>query len=287
MDGFAGGLDVDHGRVGAQVGASLGRFAGELVVDDVIAPRIAGARVAMRAAERLVLGASAAGDGSAPSASGAATAGGFALDAELEAGDAGAPTRGALYADLVHLVEPGASGAHAGARGQLALTKDVLVGGRAELRAGSDRYMPGWIGPLYERDRRELRSADGSMMAGQLDAARAGGLGGLGSAAQLEVEAVDLASAALGYAARAGVSDLVTARLSAPYRRRVQAALWAAASLSGEAIDAMAVAVELRVRLSGRMFLRGEAARLYREEEGTFRRVWLAQIAVGTVVGSE
>jgi hypothetical protein len=241
----------------------------------------------MRAAERLVLGASAAGDGSAPSAGGAATAGGFALDAELEAGDAGEPTRGALYADLVHLVEPGASGVHAGTRGQLALTKDVLVGGRAELRAGGDRYLPGWIGPLYERDRRELRSADGSMMAGQLDAARAGGLGGLGSAAQLEVEAVDLASAALGYAARAGVSDLVTARLSAPYRRRVQGALWAAAERSGNAIEAMAVAVELRLRLSGRLFLRAEAARLYREEQGTFRPLWTAQIAVGSVVGSE
>jgi hypothetical protein len=284
MDGFAGGLDADHGRVGAQVSGAAGRVAGELVVDDVVAPRIAGARVAVRAGPS-VLGASLAGDRGAPSAGASETAGGFAVDAELGAGSPDDDTRGALYADLVRLVGAGASGAHVGARGQLALSSRLLVGGRAELRAGSDRYLPGWIGPLYERDRRELASADGTIR-GQLDAARAGGLAGLGTAAQLEVEVVDVASAALGYSGRAGLGDLFTARLSAPYRTRVQAALWAAASRRAGATEAMALAAELRVRLSGRLFLRGEAARLYREgESGMMEPVWMAQAALGAVLG--
>ncbi len=284
MDGFAGGLDADHGRVGAQVSAAAGRVAGELVMDDVVAPRIAGARVAVRAGPA-VLGASLAGDRAAPSAAASETAGGLAVDAELGAGDPGDDTRGALYADLVRLVGADASGAHVGARGQIALSPRLLVGGRAELRAGSDRYIPGWVGPLYERDRRALVSADGAM-SGQLDAARAGGLAGLGTAAQLEVEVVDVASAALGYSGRAGLGNLFTARLSAPYRTRVQVALWAAASRRDGATEAMALAAELRVRLSGRLFLRGEAARLYREVEGgMLEPMWMGQAAVGCVIG--
>ena len=283
MDGFAGGLDADHGRVGAQLSAAAGRVAGELVLDDVIAPRIAGARVAVRTGPA-VLGASVAGDRIAPSAGESETAGGFAVDAELGTGDPDDDTRGALHADLVRLTA-GASGAHVGARGQLALSSRLLVGGRAELRAGSDRYLPGWIGPLYEHDRRELMSADGTMR-GQLDAARAGGLAGLGTAAQLEVEVVDVASAALGYSGRAGLGDLFTARLSAPYRARVQAALWAAMSRRAGATEAMALAAELRVRLSGRLFLRGEAARLYREaDSGMLEPMWMAQASLGAVLG--
>ena len=282
MDGFAGGLDADHGRVGAQLSAAAGRVAGELVVDDVVAPRIAGARVAVRTGPA-VLGASVAGDRLAPSAAESETAGGFAVDAELGAGDAD-DTRGALHADLVRLTA-GASGAHVGARGQLALSSRLLVGARAELRAGSDRYLPGWIGPLYERDRRELVSADGTVRS-QLEAARAGGMAGLGAAAQLEVEVVDVASASLGYSGRAGLGDLFTARLSAPYRARVQAALWAAASRRAGATEAMALAAEVRVRLSGRLFLRGEAARLYREaDSGMFEPMWMAQGSLGAVLG--
>jgi len=123
-------------------------------------------------------------------------------------------------------------------------------------------------------------------MRGQLDAARAGGLAGLGTAAQLEVEVVDVASFALGYSGRAGLGDLFTARLSAPYRARVQAALWAAASRRAGATEAMALAAELRVRLSGRLFLRGEAARLYREaDSGMFEPIWMAQASLGAVLG--
>jgi len=283
IDGYAGGLDVDHGRTGAQLGAALGRFGGELLIDDVVAPRIAGARLAMRTGRRLVLGASVAGDRAAPATDGDRTAGGVALDAELGAGSG--ERRGALYADLVHLVEPGASGAHAGARGQLT-TGALLIGGRIELRAGSDRYLPGWIGPLYERDRRELASADGTMTGGQLEAARAGGLGGLGTAAQIEVEVIDAGSAAVGYAGRPGVSDLVSARLSAPHWRALQTGFWAAAEIEEGEAEAMAMALELRVRLPGRMFVRGEAARLYREDPtGAYQPIWLAQIALGSVVG--
>jgi hypothetical protein len=284
IDGFAGGLDVDHGRVGAQVAAALGRCSAELLVDDVIAPRIAGARVAMRS-RRAVTGVSLAGDRDAPAMGGRETAGGIALDGELGAASGAGRARGALHADLVHLPAAGASGLHLGARGALRLTDPLRVGARVELRAGTDTYLPGWIGPLYERDRRELAAADGSMTGGQLDAARAGGVGGASGAGQLDIELAHLATASLGYAGRPGVSDLLTARLAAPHRSAAQAAFWAAAGVRDGGSEAMALAVELRVRLPGRLFVRGEAARLYRLIDGSYRPIWLAQIALGSVLG--
>ena len=298
VDGFAGGLDVDHGRVGIQASAGRGRVSGELVVDDVIAPRIAGARLALRSGRRLTLGVSAAGDRTAPSmesgaaggggdasdASGEAVAG-AALDGEIVGASVGGRARGALHADLVHMIGLGA-GLHLGARGQLDLGETVRIGAGGELRAASDQYLPGWIGPLYERDRRELRAADGSMSGGQLDAARAGGLGGLGAAGQLELEARDLVGVAVGYAGRPGLADLVTARVAAPHRAGLQLALWSAAEVEDGAVEAMAVAFELRVRLPGRWFVRGDVARLYREQEGgAYQPVWLGQIALGSMLG--
>lgn len=285
IDGFAGGLDVDHGRVGVQVSAGRGDLVGELVVDDVVAPRIAGARVAMRPGGRAVLGVSAAGDRAAPSMEeGEEAIGGVAIDGEL-GGVTDGGGRGALHADLVHLVGLGV-GLHIGARGLIELGESLRVGGGAELRAGSDHYLPGWIGPLYERDRRQL--GDDDAMAGQLDAARAGGLGGIGVAGQLTAEVPDRVDVSLGYAGRPGLADLVTARVAAPHRAGAQVALWAAAEVEGRAAEAMALAFELRVRLPGRWFVRGDVARLYREgDDGSFAPIWLGQVALGSMLGGD
>jgi hypothetical protein len=283
IDGFAGGLDVDHGRVGVQASAGRGDLVAELVVDDVIAPRIAGARVAMRRGGRAVLGVSAAGDRTAPSMeAGEEAIGGLAIDGEVGAvTDGGA--RGALHADVVHLLGLGV-GVHLGARGLIDLGESMRVGGGAELRAGSDHYLPGWIGPLYERDRRQL--GDDDAMTGQLDGARAGGLGGIGIAGHVAVEVPDRVDVSLGYAGRPGLADLVTARVAAPHRAGAQAALWAAAEVDGGAAEAMALAFELRVRLPGRWFVRGDAARLYREgDDGVLAPIWLGQVALGSMLG--
>lgn len=284
LDGFAGGLDVDHGRVGVQATAGRGDLVGELVVDDVIAPRIAGARVAMRPGGIAVLGFSAAGDRTAPSMGGEEAIGGLAIDGEV-GGVTDGGARGAVHADLVHLVGLGV-GLHLGARGLVALGESMRVGGGAELRAGSDHYLPGWIGPLYERDRRQLGGEDA--MTGQLDAARAGGLAGLGLAGHLALEVPGRGDVSFGYAGRAGASDLFTARFAAPHRAGAQAAMWAAAEVDDGVAEAMALALELRVRLPGRWFVRGDAARLYRMgEDGALAPIWLGQVALGSILGGD
>ena len=293
MDGYASGLDVDHGHVGVELRAAGGPLAGELVLDDVVAPRIAGARVAIEREQGVVAGVSAAADRAAPTAmgDGGASFAAAAVDLELRARTDDDGARGALYGDLVGLGGLG-GGVHLGVRGDARATGDVRVGARAEARAGTGGYVAGWFGPLYERDRREL-DAPGTARAGQLDAARGGEVGGLGAAGALTLEVPDAATGAASYAVRPGLSDVASVRIAAPYRAGVQAALWSAALVErlGET-EALALALELRVRLPRGLFLRGEAARLYQSEPASemdgaerMRALWTAQIAVGHAVG--
>lgn len=293
IDGYASGLDVDHGHVGVEVRGASGALAGELVLDDVVAPRIAGARVAIERDEGLVGGLSVAADRTAPTAmeDGTAAVAAAALDGELRTRSAGSGARGALHVDVVGLAGLGA-GVHAGVRGDARAGDSMRVGARAEVRAGSDGYIAGWFGPLYERDRRELVGPDGER-AGQRDAAEGGGVGGLGAAGALTLDAPGAMTGAASYAVRPGLADVASVRLAAPYLARVQAGVWGAALVErlGET-EALALAVELRVRLPRGLFLRGEAARLYQsvtDEMGDdrLRALWTAQIAVGHVIGGE
>ena len=327
LDGYTAGLDVDHGHVGAQVRGVSGRFAGELVVDDLMAPRIAGLRASMAPMPHVIVGASLVGDRSAPDgvATGAAgmdgatahslfTAAG--IDAELGGATDSGEVGGAVYSDLVHLVGLG-SGLHLGVRGEVALGDGgggsgsgaggaigdgpvadgmagesgevwggaVRLGARLELRAGTSGYLPGWVGPLYERDRRQMIDAAGDAMGGQLVAARAGGLAGLGGLGGLTADVPGLGSAQVSYALRRGVSDLLTVRVSAPGRRALQGSLWTAAELDGTNSQALGVGAELRARLPRHLFVAAEAARLYHDVGGAYRALWLAQVSVGTVLG--
>lgn len=284
IDGYASGLDVDHGHLGAQARAQSGGLAGELVVDDLVAPRIGGLRVAATALENLVVGASIAGDRSAPAMDGGETVAAAALDGELETESDGGEARGALRADAVGLAGIGA-GLHLGASGDALVTGDLRLGARGELRAGSRHYLPGWVGPLYEIERRQMTAADGTMAPGQLEAARAGGLGGIGAAAALTVDAPGLLSGELGYAARRGVADLITARVMAPFHGDFQAGLWSAAAVGGGDLEALVLALEARVRLPHRLFLRADAARLVRDQGGLLGPIWLAQLALGASLG--
>ena len=286
IDGYSSGLDVDHGHLGAQARAQSGRVSGELVVDDLVAARIAGVRVATAAPGDLVLGVSLAGDRVAPAMEGAdsAVVAAAALDGELRARSEGDGARGALTADLVGIAGL-AAGLHLGATGDALVAGGVRLGARAELRAGSRHYLPGWIGPLYEIERRRMTAADGAMESGQLDVARAGGLFGIGAAGGLTASADGLVSGEVGYAARRGVSDLVTARVLAPFHDHFQAGLWSAAAVDGDRLDALALAAEARLILRSRMFLRADAARLVRDDDGLLRPVWLAQLAFGASLG--
>ncbi len=286
IDGYASGLDVDHGHLGAQARAQSGAVSGELVLDDLVAPRIGGMRVAAEAADDLFLAASVAGDRTAPTMEdpdGEVVAA-AALDGELRAASDDDRVRAALYGDAVAIAGL-AAGLHAGASGSAVLAGDVRFGARAELRAGTRHYLPGWIGPLYEIERREMRDASGAMESGQLDAADTGGLAGIGAAGALTVDAPEVASGEIGYTARRGVADVITARALAPFHDRVQAGLWTAAAVRG-GVEALALAAEARVRLPDRMFLRADAARLVREgDAGLLRPVWLVELAVGASLG--
>ena len=287
IGGYSSGLDVDHGHLGAQARAHSGPLAGELVVDDLVAPRIGGARASLTAAEDLAVGLAIAGDRAAPAMDGErAAVAAAALDVELRAATGGDDARGALFADAVGVVGLGA-GLHAGAAGDARVAGEVRLGGRAELRAGSRHYLPGWIGPLYEIERREMIDARGAMAPGQLEAARAGGLAGIGAAGALTVDAAGVVSGEVGAALRRGVADVVTARVLAPFRERFQAGLWSAAAVDGGRLDALALAAEARLELPDRLFLRADLARLVREEEGLLRPVWLAQVALGASLGGD
>jgi len=285
IDGYASGLDVDHGHLGAQARAQSGVASAELVLDDLVAPRIGGVRVAAEASDDVLLGASVAGDRAAPSMDdpdGAVVAS-AALDGEVRA-TSEEGTRGALHADAVAIAGL-AAGLHAGASGSAVVAGDVRLGARAELRAGTRHYLPGWIGPLYEIERREMTDARGGMTGGELDAAETGGLAGIGAAGALTVEVPAVASGEVGYSARRGVADVVTARALAPFHHHLQAGLWTAAAVRG-GIEALALAAEARLRLPDRMFLRADAARLVREgDAGLLRPVWSIELALGASLG--
>lgn len=285
IDGYASGLDVDHGHLGAQARAQSGIVSGELVLDDLVAPRIGGMRVAAEAADDLAFGVSIAGDRAAPTMDepdGAVVAA-VALDGELRAGTQ--RTRGALYADAVGVAGLGA-GLHAGGSGSTLVGGEVRLGARGELRAGSRHYLPGWVGPLYEIERRQMSDARGAMAGGELDAAETGGLAGIGAAGALTVDAPSVASGEIGYAARRGLADVVTARVLAPFHDHFQAGLWTAAAVRAGGADALALAAEARLRLPDHMFLRADAARLVRDDDGgLLRPVWLIELALGASLG--
>lgn len=281
VDGYAAGLDIDHGHTGGHVRAKRDRLSGELIIDDLVAPRIGGLRGGYRAGQWL-LGAQLATDRSAPLAMvDTAWVTATAVDAEVQFGNEDG-TFGALYADAAYLVGLG-GGLHLGARGRALLGESLLVGARAEARLGTDRYLPGWFGPLYEIDRQYHA---GQAAESQLDRARRGGLGGLGGASTVSIEVPGVATAEASYAARAGTGNLFSGRLSAPFRTVFQLGAWAAAETGDASSGAAAMAIEARLRLPRSLFVRADLSRLYRSAEmAGLRPVWLAQIAFGSVLG--
>ncbi len=280
IGGYASGLDVNHGHLGAQLTAAWRAASFEAVIDDVVAPRIIGARGSYRlGAARL--GAQAAVDVSAPEMTPAMTLDMSSssvvpivgLDAEASGATESDRLAGTLYADLIGELRTGA-GLHLGAGGSLALGEgDARLGLRVEARLGTGGYVPVWIGPLYERTRGE-----------RLEQARAGGLGGAGGMVELSARAPAVGTAAVSWATRPGLPNLVTAGLRAPYFRGVQAAVWAAAELGGQD-PARGLSMEARVRLPRSMFVVLETARLYRRRDVAFEPIWIATAAIGAVLG--
>jgi hypothetical protein len=176
-----------------------------------------------------------------------------------------------LSADAVWIPGLG-SGAHLGAGVELR-PAGARIGLEVEARAASRGYVPGWFGPLYERDRHT-----------RLALARSGEPGGIGGAASGSLAIDGIGSLELSYAQRPGLSRLVWGRLLLPERDPIQLGAWAAAEV-GDGGDGRALAAEARVRLPRRLFARLEAARLYRDGDAMLVPVTVVSAAVGAVFG--
>lgn len=274
VDRYTSGLDVDQGHVGAQLRAAAGEVRIDALIDDVVAPRILGARASLGLGPARV-GASAVLDRVAPSMAGTAAVPIVGLDAELMGESYDGLFAGGVYTDLV-ATRTGA-GAHLGARASVALgDSDARLGMRGEARLASAGYLPGWIDPLYERTRRE-----------RLDRARADEFGGVGGLLEMTLEVPEVGHLAAAYASRPGTSRLATVGVRAPYLRGVQAALWAVTEVGGDD-PARGLAFEARVRLPSAMFVGLEVARLYQSdamEPAGVRPIWIGTAAVGATIG--
>lgn len=275
IQGFTTGLDVDHRRLGAQLRVERGRFGIEGLLDDVIAPRVAGMRGYWQRHglhHALGLGMSTAADFAAPRTVTPAGPGQamsvdtsflpmVALDGSAQLHDQSATgaqrIAGTAHAELA-AIGAVAAGLHLGIAIDATLDTTRLAAS-GSLIAGTDGYVPGWVGPLYERDRAQLGETPGA--ASQLDRARAGGLGHLGSRFALRGQHAGLGDIELAYAQRSGLPDVATARVAAPHFREVQGALWGAVETRGQA---RVLALELRARLPRGLFVTLDAARLYR-----------------------
>lgn len=297
FDGYSSGLDVDHRHLGAQLRVSdvtiAGEdFTGEGVIDDLLAPRLFGVRGYWQRGgdtRRLQVGLSSALDVSAPVADGVETAEEVlptvALEGQLEWSQFDQELAGAVYGDAVAIAAM-AVGLHLGLRGRARVRERATIGVRGELRLGSGSYIPGWMGPLYEINRRVQGlgpSAPMSARASQLDVARAGGLGGLGGLAEVQVSVDDVGSATVYYARRAGLPDQLVARVAVPYFRAVQGAAWLATEV-GAGAETWVLASEVRARINARFFASAEFAHLYGERADELTAVWSAMATFGATL---
>jgi hypothetical protein len=285
MAGYASGLSLDHGRFGAQVRAVHDALAAEVMIDDLVGPRIVGVRAAADVSSRTSLGVSFSSDLRAPARGGEEAIGIAAVDAELRGLARGGRYAGWLYLDGASAAGLGA-GLHAGLGGRAELGQaGVQVQARAELRLASGGYIPGYFGPLYERDRRVL-DARGEAPASQLDLARGGGLGGASGLGEVQLEWPGAASGSIGYATRPALADQLLVRAQAPYLDRVQAALWAAIAVGSGPGRGGALAAEVRARIRDPLVISFDVARIYRDSEAAFPEpVWTAIASVGAVFG--
>lgn len=275
VDAYSAGLDVDHGHLGMSSTARWSRYGGEAFVDDVIAPRIIGAR-ATAVIDRVGLGISSVADLSVPTMDGTTEVVPLLAASAHSGVVSGDGSRdGRAYAELAIAPRTG-GGLHLGGAGSVELGAARLAA-RLEARLSSRGYAPGWIGPLYERQRAELQMR-----------ARAGEFGGFGSLAEVGVEVPEVGRATLSHAWRVGQPELAIARISAPYFRGIQAAMWAAVEFGGPA-PARAMALEARARLPSSLFIVVETARLYRRTDTLsvpmFEPIWIATAAIGAVLG--
>ncbi len=291
VDGYSSGLDIDHRHLGMQLRVENSRYGAEAVVDDLVAPRLAALRTHWQSPAPLStieLGATLAADFAAPE-SGVAMAETtvvplLSVSGRYQRRDPKHDLVGGLYTELA-VISTLAAGVHLGLEGagfsrRLGGTRFAVMG---EIRLGTDSYLPGWIGPLYEIDRYQLHTSIGGA-ASQLEVARAGGLAGLAHKVSFTATTPRLGQGRLSYIGRSGVADLLVAHVTVPYFHAVQGGISTAAEV-GEDADTWVVAAELRARISRRYYASIEAARLYRRETAALAATWIASASFGARMG--
>ncbi len=285
IDGYSTAIHLDHRRLGAELRVETQSYGLEGVIEAVVAPRVSGLRgywYRSVGRARLDIGAATIVDWSAPA--GELATGSMARERDILPiavidGQARIDTddrrfSGAVYSDLVALATS-AVGLHFGT--WLGADIDqVRLRLRGELQVGSDRYVAAWMGPLYERDRQVFRA-----MESQLSTARNGGLGGVGGVLEATAGHPAVGEMALSYRRRPGLGHSGWMRVSAPYFRDIQGALWVAAEMA-RPDPAWVVASEVRALLPRQLFVSAELARLYRGDGVELERAWIASIALGT-----
>jgi len=247
------------------------RWAAELAVDDVLAPRLVAA--AGRApVGGWIAGATVAVDPRVPPS---AMADAMATDVLAAAGAtvarplAGPTWTGAIYGEAAALFGDGA-GVHAGARGAVR-AGDAVVSARVEATAGTAGWTAAPFGPLHRVLATELaaRAAEGR-------------LGGVGGAARVALDRAWLRVAA-GARHRPGLGTELDGEL-AWAAGPVEVAVWTAATTGP--VDRFALVAEARLHLARRLQAGLDLGRLYRRELGLddARGSWHALVWFGAAL---
>lgn len=291
VGGYASGLNLDHGHLGAEVRAATAKVRVEALIDDVVAPRIFGAETSFATSDSVRLSVQGALDIAAPSMTGPGVVGAFGAGAEISTPLFSERATATSYGEVAGMFGLGA-GIVAGSVVTVAVAGEgedaATVGARAEISAATAGYIGRYFGPLYERDRQIITAADGTRMGSQLDFARARRGGGLGGYGALFADVPTLGTARLAYNARPGLADQALVEVAAPYFERTQVALWAAADIHDAGISGLMMALEARSRIASRMFVSLTTARLLSDADGDGGGVagtWLASVAVGAIMG--
>ena len=289
---YAGGLDFDRGRLGIDVRLGGDALTSHGFIDNLIDPQLAGLHVQMAAQSGIDVGATIVGDRATDvssrdpmkTTSQAAWAGldvSIAIDRKW--------FRARPYVDVASRFD-GGSGVHLGLRvgtsPHQSSNQDWISSTHAELaieaRHGTDQYVPGFIGPLYLRDREQFGDTINDSLA---EVANRGGLGGTSWRIEVNVSPPSVGSLRASLATRPGLPSLTTLFASAPSFREIQFGGWAV--IEGRSVAALAI--ETRLPLRGRWFAAATGARRYIRSDGVRENsligIWLASLSLGAQLG--
>ena len=267
ISSYDSGIDIDHRHLGMQTRVFGRQLGASAMIDDLVAPRIAGARGYYLVFDRVYVGGAVASDLAAPVEDGEQALLGGSIDLALPIRSARRSWWVEGYTELVGWAGLGA-GAHLGARA----SSDIgawSVSGRTEVRGGSKSYLPGYIGALYERNRVAF-----TPMESQLSRVRDVDLSGIGAEAAFGLQRSGVGSFHASAAHRAGLGMRAAASFSVAELEAVQLGFHGVYEQLGADGSAWVASSELRWRLPARLYATTQAARLYRRQGQEIAPAW-------------